>query len=280
MGQSKYAKLKFDQAQEYYNAKDYSLTLLALDETEKILGSTNPRILHLRISASSKIIMANLQNETQLLASLKKDINYYFNNYKDVPSMKNEYLEITKIANEIKAVATREKLAQIEEINKESENRRVELEKKVIVESKKYIQLLEEKFKYKKDILLPDFLKINTAAEKMLRTKGIKSGNITYYNNTVKSNEPFPIGPYSANIDNENKVIFYSEIIASTKNEYAALETEFMNLISEIKKNIGSDYIMYENNEKKVIIMVVGEGVIELEYLTCQKWQAISITFK
>lgn len=280
MGQSKYAKLKFDQAQEYYNAKDYSLTLLALDETEKIFGSTNPRILHLRILASSKIVMANIQNETQLLSSLKKDINYYFNNYKDVPSMKNEYQEITKIANEIKAVATREKLAQIEITNMESEKSRVELEKKNIAESQKYIRLLEKKFNYKKNILLPDFLKINTSAEKMLRTKGIKSGNITYYNTIVKPSEPFPTGSYSANIDNENKVIFYSEIISSTKKEYAALETEFLNLISEIKKNIGSDYIMYENNEKKVIIMVLSEGVVELEYLTYQKWQAISITFK
>ena len=281
VGQSKYAKLKFDQAQEYYNAKDYSLTLLALDETEKILGSTNPRILHLRILASSKIVMANMESEIQLLASLKKDINYYFNNYKDVSSMRNEYQQITKIANEIKAVATREKLTQIENANKESETERVEIENKKIVNRQKYIRLFEEKYKFKKDITVDDFLKINTAAEKMLRAKGIKSGGITYYNTTVKPNEPFPIGPYSANVNDENKIIFYSEIINSTKKEYAALETEFGNLVTEIKENIGSDYFTSEKNEKKITIFVpLGDAMIEIEYLSVQKWQAISITFK
>lgn len=281
MGQSKYAKLKFDQAQEYYDAKDYSLTLLALDETEKILGATNPRILHLRILASSKIVMANIESETQLLSSLKKDINYYFNNYKDVPSMKNEYQEITKIANEIKAMATREKLTEIEITNKESEKKRVELENKIIVNRQKYIRLFEEKYKFKKDISVDDFLKINTAAEKMLRAKGIKSGGITYYNATVKPNEPFPIGPYSANVNDENKVVFYSEIINSTKKDYTALEKEFENLVSEIKENIGSDYFTSENNEKKITIFVpLGDAIIEIEYLSVPKWQAISITFK
>jgi len=45
-GQSTISKLKFEEAEEAFEKKDYTTVLTKLDEAEKILGKTNPPMLY------------------------------------------------------------------------------------------------------------------------------------------------------------------------------------------------------------------------------------------
>ncbi|PKP30347.1 MAG: hypothetical protein CVT99_13545 [Bacteroidetes bacterium HGW-Bacteroidetes-16] len=46
MAQTAIAKLKFEEAEETFEKKDYTTVLTKLDEAEKILGKTNPPMLY------------------------------------------------------------------------------------------------------------------------------------------------------------------------------------------------------------------------------------------
>lgn len=281
MGQSKLAKLKFEQAQELFGNKEYSLALQKLDETQQILGSTNPRILHLRILASSKIVFAKIENETQLAALLNKDVNYYLVHYKEVASMRNAYNEVYKIAQDLQSVASDDRLSGIEKGNKQVEKDRVANENDAIVKTQNQIKALEDRYHYKQDILSVDFMKINNQAAVMLQNKGVKSGDVTYYNAAIKADQPFPIGPYAVWINQEDRVVYYSAIIAADKKDYKAINEAFDKLETEIKTNISPDLLAFGNNGKKITILKpLTDFVIETELLSVQKWQAVSITFK
>lgn len=85
--QSVIAKFKYEEAEEAFNKNDFVTTLQKLDETEKLLGVTNPKILYLRIM-TEKAILEKGNYEYALLDSTRQHTAFYLSHYE-----KNEGIE-------------------------------------------------------------------------------------------------------------------------------------------------------------------------------------------
>jgi hypothetical protein len=118
VAQSAITKLKFQDAEEAYANKDYYLALSKLDEVEKILKSTNPKILYLRILIQSKAFRKFPDNYHSLGVAYDKiqdiivNTDKYLKDYEDLPDNEDKYRDIYKISETFKAYpATKEAFA-------------------------------------------------------------------------------------------------------------------------------------------------------------------------
>ena len=111
------AKLKYEEAEESFNKNDFSTTVSKLDEAEKILGKTNPKILYLKINSQFQLAEADFET----VQSLKKNCDYFLNNYENITGIEDKFREVYKISSAIeKYPATKEAyLAWTEEKQKE-----------------------------------------------------------------------------------------------------------------------------------------------------------------
>ena len=118
VAQSADAKLKFQAAEEAYANNDYYLALTKLNEAEKILKSTNPKILYLRILIQSKAFgkfpdnYHALQQPYDEIQDIIAHTNKYLEDYEDLPDNEDKYRDIYSIAETFKAYpATKEAFA-------------------------------------------------------------------------------------------------------------------------------------------------------------------------
>lgn len=280
-GQSQLARLKFEQAEESFNGGHYEITLAKLDEIEEILGASNPKVLHLRILAAHKIVGQNLDGQFPLLQKLRTYTAFFLENYK-AKGLENIYNEVYKINENIASLPkTKEEILNRKKIADDTEKSRIDKERKKLLESRNYIASIEEKYRFKKGISVQDFLKENQKADKLLKSKGTKSGPLTYYNAIYKKTDPYPIGPYAARVDEENQIVFYVECLFSAQDNDQDVSQYFIALKNEVEKNVDANYITYENDGHKMLIAVIGtEVLIEIDRIIFQKWQAVTITFK
>ncbi len=95
------AKLKFEDAEEAYSKEDYSTTLSKLDDAEKILGKTNPKILYLRIVSQDKIISADPYKDYTILENTRKNCSYYLKEYEKVEGIEEKYRDVYKISEKL-----------------------------------------------------------------------------------------------------------------------------------------------------------------------------------
>ncbi|MEI8049623.1 MAG: hypothetical protein WCI92_19785, partial [Bacteroidota bacterium] len=75
--QTAIAKLKFEDAEEAFEKKDYTTVLTKLDEAEKLLGKTNPPMLYLRILSQDNIITTDPLKDFKILESVRDNCSYY-----------------------------------------------------------------------------------------------------------------------------------------------------------------------------------------------------------
>lgn len=102
MAQTSIAKLKFEEAEEAYASNNFELTLTKLDEAEKILKSTNPKILYLKILAQVNIIKSDPYKDFAILENAKKLSAKYLNEYDNLPNNEDKFRDIYKISGELK----------------------------------------------------------------------------------------------------------------------------------------------------------------------------------
>jgi uncharacterized protein len=91
------AKIKFEQAEEAYTKNDFTTTLFQLDEAQKILGATNPKILYLRIMAQAKLI----DDDSALLPELKRNCSFYLKNYAENANLEDKYKEVYLVSENL-----------------------------------------------------------------------------------------------------------------------------------------------------------------------------------
>src|SRR5690242_10391306 len=70
--QNAVARIKYEQAEEAFEKNDFAVTLVKLDEAQKLLSATNPKILYLRLMAA-KGIVAGGKFDWNLLETARKD---------------------------------------------------------------------------------------------------------------------------------------------------------------------------------------------------------------
>ncbi len=96
--QASIAKIKYEQAEELFVASDFTSALVKLDEAEKILGSTNAKLMYLRIVCQSKLLEQSPDNNFRVIAAAKKNCNNYLVKYETLADNEDKYREIYKIS--------------------------------------------------------------------------------------------------------------------------------------------------------------------------------------
>ncbi len=98
--QTAIAKLKFEDAEEAFNNKDYLTALAKLDEAEEIFGKTGPPILYLRIMCLDKIVEAENGKDPENIHELKNNCAFYLSIYEEA-SVEDKYRDVYKISAKI-----------------------------------------------------------------------------------------------------------------------------------------------------------------------------------
>ncbi|GGH65208.1 TPR repeat protein [Filimonas zeae] len=104
-GQATLAKLKYEEAEEAFQANDYASALKKLEETEKLLGSSNAKILYLRICAQAGQLKTDVYLNLEQVARLRKNTTEYLTKNDGVEGVEDKYKDVYKISERYKMVA-------------------------------------------------------------------------------------------------------------------------------------------------------------------------------
>jgi TPR repeat protein len=114
-GQNTIAQLKYEDAEVAFTKEDYATTLTKLVEAEKILGSSNRKILYLKIMAQSKLIEHQPKTDLEQMVKAKQDIDFYLKNY-DKGELDDKYRDVYRVSEKfghfaitVKDIASAEK---------------------------------------------------------------------------------------------------------------------------------------------------------------------------
>jgi len=98
-------KLKFEEAEAAYLKKNYVYALNLLEELEA-KGLKNPKILHLKILATSRLVIGYpyefIDGGFNTIEKLRKDCNFYLSQY-DIEGFEEKYKEVYDISKKIAA---------------------------------------------------------------------------------------------------------------------------------------------------------------------------------
>ena len=90
------AKIKYEEAEEAYAAKNYQLTISKLNEVETLLKSTNPRVMYLKILAQYEYAITVVLSNYHLLEDTKQLCKKYLKEYESIPDNEDKYREVYK----------------------------------------------------------------------------------------------------------------------------------------------------------------------------------------
>jgi len=96
------AKIKYDEAEEAYTAKNYKLCLEKLDGVVEILKETNPKVQYLRIICISKMIEKNPLGNFKEFVQLSNYYNKYLIDYDNIPDLEEKYRAVYLISETYK----------------------------------------------------------------------------------------------------------------------------------------------------------------------------------
>ena len=99
--QNNIAKLKYEEAEEAFSKTDYKTAVVKLDEAEKLLGASNPRISYLKIISKHKALPEEASIDLNDMAGLKNDISLYLSRYKNAKDIEEKYIEVYKLGEAI-----------------------------------------------------------------------------------------------------------------------------------------------------------------------------------
>ncbi len=97
MAQEALAKLRYQEAEEAFNAGDFSLTLKKLDEVVGILKDENPRTLYLRIQAQKAMLPADPCQNEEVAIQLMNSCKLYVSRYEKVEALQDNAIDVYKI---------------------------------------------------------------------------------------------------------------------------------------------------------------------------------------
>lgn len=266
-GQSPLAKLKFEQAQQLFAEGHYATAVEKLDEVEKTLGSSNPRILHMRILCEFGLVKSN-QDKAAVLEKLKGHLAFYLKNYtqKGIEALYDEVKHINEQLSALAIAATTDQ--------------KTEDQPKMEANGRNYISSLAQKFNYSYGMPAAKFSARNPASAALLKSPGTVSGPLTYHTVAYKKSDPYPVGPYAARVDETEGVVLYTEVLFADKDEKAGSDY-FKKLKTEIQSNVDPNFVSFEQEGKKILVNILGaEMQMEVNYVVVQKLHVITITFK
>ena len=300
--QNTIARFKFEDAEEAFALNNYELTLSKLKEVEALLNGTNPKIIYLQILAQSKIIEKDPLNDWLLLKNTRTLSGKYLIDYENLPDNEDKYRDIYKASEALKKWPSsvdefresKEKRQQVHEGASSNANK-LEL-------SRNYINTLAEKYKFKKGLALSEFVKYNSEAQPLSKTKKHADNEAVWYSNEhgvanvpkgfdvagsykyaftagYGFGDPSPVGPFKISIaKGSSSVTGYDYVFYSGKEE-GVVTKNYENLKSDIEKNIDAEFI--KSVDGGIDIIVPGSEIeISLKLKSQDKWFAAIIGFR
>lgn len=278
-GQSQLARLKFEQAELSLKEGFWVNAIEKLNETEKILGQSNPRTLHLRIMAENGLLKSKPSNRSDIQNQLVKHCLYFLENYK-APGLESLYREVQSVSETVNKNNS-SGLATAEKNDNELESIRAESERQNLFTANAYMDKIEAKYKFKKGEPISLFTSKRPEAAHLFKTQPIKSGDLNYYNLPYNKNTPYPIGPFAARTDETSALVYYTECLFSSKDDEKSTLQYFSDLKSDLERNFDSNYISFENEGKKINVAILGnDSSMEIKYLVQKNWTSVTLTIK
>jgi hypothetical protein len=162
--QNTIAKIRYEQAEEAFAKNDYVATLSKLDDAEKLLVNTNPKILYLRIMAWKGIIATN-NYEFDALTEARKNTAFFIKSYEKNEGIEEKFKEVFLFYEELEKFP---KTA--DEFNWQKDAPKRELEKKKAA-ANSFIDSLANLYKFKKGLTEEAFRAYNTFSAELVKKK-------------------------------------------------------------------------------------------------------------
>lgn len=249
--QSSVAKIKYEEAEEAFTQGQYATTLTRLDEAEKILGSSNPRILYLRIMAADKVVQADPYTNFALLQRLRQQCALYLTKYDNLENNEDKYRDVYKVSESLKQLPASQAVvdarAQSIQAKQQMEANAQKAKAALRASSRHYVDSLVTKYRFMGGLTLEEFWAYNPATTILsAKTKSkTKDGEVAYYlpKDFAKQQQAhqFPLGPRALLVDTKGKVKFCDFCIVSAETPEARNQL-FEKIEKDISKHIDSLY--------------------------------------
>jgi vacuolar-type H+-ATPase subunit I/STV1 len=277
--QNTVARLKYEEAEEAYLAKNYQETVTKLNEAEGILKATNPKILYLRIMAGAKIIEQNPDNDYNVLKNTRTAAANYLVQYDNLPNNEDKYRDIYKVAEALKVYpATLEIFEQRKKLLVQAEQDRrdrLELDARISADQSKveaaraaekklkalnFVNGLLDKYKYDADLTEDQFRAFNPEAAILMKKKRHKVNDVILYVETLGGNKKK--GAYRIMASNNGIVEFYEIIINDPKAgdvEEVFKTNKALIIASGVEYKESGDKVIFSVPDKKTSVMLIKE---------------------
>lgn len=233
--QNAVAKIKYEQAEEAFAKDDYTVTLVKLDEAQKLLGATNPKILYLRLMAA-KGIVASGKFDWNLLETARKDAAYYIKQYSEVQGIEEKFRQVYEFSETLDAFPkTKElfeqKLAQaVQAHNEWLKQRPLQVSDSLmniwgVNECSTMIGFLNSRF-----------------ASELKKSKG-SSKYATIYERKVNYTGYPPAGPFEAHFNSKAECFFYSYIILSKTADTATAKKIYQSFLGLYPAELDKEWV-------------------------------------
>ena len=244
IGQSTIARIKYEQAEEAYNNGNLKEALTKLDETEKMLGSINPKILYLRIM-TQKLLLDKGNYSFGLLDSLRKNTGYYIKNYESNTAMEDKFREVFVVYELLtKYPSTKEEYDKTENAKKEREENKKAKKLSEVLKINRFVDSLLNDYKYKPGLSYDQYKKINPEGlSELVREKN----NPNYYYRPVKffgNLYPKGLRYIKQSTYNSNEKIDTLCVITETTKKENEKNLFFQKWDQLIRANVTSEYLV------------------------------------
>lgn len=265
--QNAIAKIKYEQAEEAFLKNDFHTAITRLDEAQKLLGASNPKILYLRLMAGKGVISGG-NYDYDLLASARKDARLYIKQYGEIEGIEEKFRQVYEFSETLEALPETKDL--FEQQKSETARKRAEWVKARAI---KVSDSLMTAYMVKKCVTVKEFETYNLRAFIGLTKQKNQANTVTYLNTW---NQNSIAGPLQI-IFNNNGLYLYSYTVlgetdpATAKKVYQSLIDIYpsgMDSTTATRREIGPGTSGQEIGILKLLPAATGNrGNIRITYL-------------
>ncbi len=233
--QNAIAKIKYEQAEEAFAKDDYATTIVKLDEAQKLLGSTNPKILYLRLMAAKGII-ASGKFDWEFLAEIRKDAAYYIRQYSEMQGIEEKFRQVYEFSESLDAFPKTKELW--DEKQAQAAQARAEwLKQRPLQVSDSLMKI----FGVNECRTMGGFLASPFAAQ--LKKSRESTKYTTIYDRIVNYTGYPPAGSFEARFNSKAECFFYSYIILSKTADTVIAKKIYQSFLDLYPSELGKEWV-------------------------------------
>lgn len=274
------AIIKYEQAEEAFNKTDFKSAISYLNECELLLGTTNAKIMFLKINAQVNQIEQDPFADYEIIKNVRLNIQKYLKEYENIPNNQEKYKEIYFTIDKVnKYPKTAEEFSKIKADLNEKNRGRLDLEQKRLT-SIAYIQTWSEKYKFKTGLTKAEFSAYNEAASKIMRGLYIDQYNKKNYTNY--NMRGWPSSAHSVRLKDEKvvgytSVFWWSKIANESKKSYDLI-------LEQLTSNVDSKYLEFTHDKDKGAysckVRIPGSQIsADINYFELNNWYYTLVSF-